>query len=438
MKKIWLYFLPVLAISLSFTGCLQDTCVTKGIVYEFSPVYMSKAEVRASVGVEAARELVNPGKLYYYYNFLLINEINEGFHVIDNSNPENPVNLSFIKVPGSHDMAVKGDVLYADSYMDLVAISIIDPNNPVELSRDEDVFEYGSWHPSLWADEAQGVAVRFDRREIEQEVDCANNGGQGGWMRRNVFIDFTAATLDNSAEPALESGGGEVPTGIGGSMARFTLVNNYMYVVTETDLLSFDVSNTADPMKVSDERISWGGVETIYPFRGSLFIGTMTGMFIYSLDNPATPTYTSQFTHARACDPVVVADVQGITYAFVTLREGTRCGGAPNQLHVVNVQNLTNPVLVASYDMNNPQGLGVQEEVLYLCDGDAGLKVFDVSDVNKIDDNRMARFKNIDAYDVIPLGKYALMIGKDGFFQYDIEDPNNITLVSSIPVNREN
>ena len=210
-----------------------------------------------------------------------------------------------------------------------------------------------------------------------------------------------------------------------------------MYVVTESELMTFEVFNTADPNLVAETQIAWGGIETIYPFRGSLFIGSMQGMFIYSLNNPANPNFTSEFQHARACDPVVVAELDGNTYAFVTLREGTMCGAAPNQLQVVNVNNLSNPFLVETYNMERPQGLGVQDEILYLCDGDAGLKVFELTDVNQITSNQLARFRDINAYDVIPFGSVALMIGTDGFFQYDITDPENISLLSSIPVNRE-
>jgi len=42
----------------------------------------------------------------------------EGIHIIDNSTITNPKFVSFIKIPGNYDIAVKGSVLYADSYID--------------------------------------------------------------------------------------------------------------------------------------------------------------------------------------------------------------------------------------------------------------------------------------------------------------------------------
>ena len=71
---------------------------------------------------------------------------------------------------------------------------------------------------------------------------------------------------------------------------------------------------------------------------------------------------------------------------------------------------------------------------LFICDGDAGLKVYNVADKYHIDDNQIASFPNINAYDVIPLGDYLFMIGDDGFYQYDYSDLQNIYQVSFIPV----
>lgn len=87
-----------------------------------------------------------------------------------------------------------------------------------------------------------------------------------------------------------------------------------------------------------------------------------------------------------------------------------------------------------SYNMTAPYGLGIDDEVLFVCDGSAGLKVFNAADPYLISEHLLATFPNINAYDVIPLGSSLLMIGADGFYQYDYTNLSNIKLISSIKV----
>ena len=63
--------------------------------------------------------------------------------------------MGFIEIPGNVDMAIKDDILYADSYIDLVAIDISNVTNPIEVKRVEDVFPYTT--PPL-ADESFRIA----------------------------------------------------------------------------------------------------------------------------------------------------------------------------------------------------------------------------------------------------------------------------------------
>ena len=56
---------------------------------------------------------------------------------------------------------------------------------------------------------------------------------------------------------------------------------------------------------------------------------------------------------------------------------------------------------------------------------------------NDFDVKQLQHLTGIDAYDVIPLStKTLLMIGKDGFYQFDTSNPNNLRQLSKIPVKR--
>jgi hypothetical protein len=156
-------------------------------------------------------------------------------------------------------------------------------------------------------------------------------------------------------------------------------------------------------------------------------------MHIFDITTPATPTHVSTYAHVRSCDPVIVDG----DYAYVTLRSGTTCQGFTNQLEVIDIKDVKSPQLLKTYAMTNPHGLGKDNSTLFICDGSAGLKVYDASDINLIENKQLAHYQDIHAYDVIPFNNTLMMIGEDGLFQYDYSDPKNIKLLSHIVASNE-
>jgi hypothetical protein len=379
--------------------------------------------LKTSVSSLAAKELQNPGKIYVYNQYLLIGEAKEGIHIVDNSNPQSPKNIAFVTIPGVIDFAVKDNVLYADNYTDLVSLSLTDLSNIKEIGRKSNVFNRGTWNGLSWYyHPASGVITdSFYEVRIESfKTNCGNDEPRfwgGAWGANGQYLS--------------SDGGG--PTGVsgqGGSMARFTIYDNYLYAVTDNDLLVYSIANPVSPDSTSKINLG-GGIETIFPYQDKLFIGSNTGMHIYDNKNPEKPTRMSVFNHARACDPVVV---QG-NRAYVTLRSAGWCGAAPNQLHIINITDLYAPSLIKSYDMQNPHGVSVVDKKLTLAEGNYGLKSFDLT--HETDIQQLQHIKGIHAFDVIQLSNNRiLMIGNDGFYQYDNTDPANLKLLSKIQVNR--
>src|SRR5690606_1123900 len=162
----------------------------------------------------------------------------------------------------------------------------------------------------------------------------------------------------------------------------------------------------------------------------NLFIGSSSGMHILDVSAPATPVKISTYAHIQSCDPAVVND----KYAYVTLRSGTTCQGFTNQLEIIAISALESPQLLKTYPLTNPHGLGIDDNVLFICDGDAGLKIFNAEDINTIDKNLLAHYNAIEAYDVIPFNDVLMMTGKEGIFQYDYSDLNSIKALRFITV----
>ena len=237
-----------------------------------------------------------------------------------------------------------------------------------------------------------------------------------------VVLSALSGCSDSKADMAPSAN-----NGVGGSMARFAIMDNYLYTVSNSTMKVFDISQAQQPRQVNSVKLGLN-IETIFPYNNMLFIGSRTGMHIYDNANPTQPVFLSQYQHVQSCDPVVV---QG-SYAYVTLRDGTDCRFGQNLLDVINIANPRVPVRERTFPMLNPHGLGIDGNVLFVCEGDHGLKVFDATDpVNLVEKQFI---KGVRTYDVIPYNKVMLVVGKDGLMQYDYSDANNPRLLSMIPL----
>jgi len=160
----------LLILASSLSGCMDRT--VERITYKANvPVYMPFAEFRTSFQKSDTVEITHPGKIYFKDGYLFVNEYGKGIHVIDNSDPANPQKIAFYKIMGNIDMAIKGNILYADSFIDLVAIDITDINNPKEIGRLTNVFpevvpEGDVWFPYAMVDKTKGVIIDWETKTV--------------------------------------------------------------------------------------------------------------------------------------------------------------------------------------------------------------------------------------------------------------------------------
>ena len=378
-------------------------------------------EVRANIKSNAPRILERPGKIFIRGNYIFLNELDKGIHVIDNSNPAAPKRVSFIDIPGNIDIAVKGNTMYADCYADMVTLDIANPLQAILKNVKENAFPH-RLYTNGFSPEPGKVIVEWIKKDTTVIADC--NGGFFFSSCSSCSFIADASSVSMNSKNSTPYG-----AGVAGSMARFAIVNNYMYTVGIAELHTYDVSSAHNPQFLNKSTVGWN-IETIFPFKENLFIGSMTGMFIYSIANPSTPTRVSQFNHARTCDPVIADD----NYAYVTLRSGSACGGFTNQLDVLKIDQITNPQLLRSYELTNPHGLSKDGDLLFITDGKDGLKIFDAQNPNDLKLKKHIRMS--EAFDVIAFNKVALVVSSDGMYQYDYSDANNIKLLSKIAYNK--
>ncbi len=405
-------------------ACVKDTGSQTYKV--FKPITASMASLRASIKSEAAMPIKDAGKMFILGNYVFVNEKNKGIHVIDNTNPASPINKSFINIPGNFDVAVKGNTLYADCYNDVVSIDISDPNTIRVTSVTEDVvrdkrFLFGRTLPF-------GTAL-IGWESKDTVVDIEVQPGQGIWTKNESgliasstwFVGMGGGLMSSSA-----SGGATPVNGIAGSNSRFAIQNNYMYCVTKSELHIFNITNTNNPSTANIKNIGWE-IETIYPFKDKLFIGARSGMTIYDVSTPTNPAYVSGFSHARLCDPVIADD----THAYLTLHASQNiCEGTQNELNVLDITNITNPTLLTRVNLTKPQGLSKHNNVLMVCDDNSGVRVFNVA--NPASPQLITTIPLKAAYEVVLLNGIALVTAKDGLYQYNYTNINNIQALGKV------
>ncbi len=417
--------LLALAASILMTSC-EKNCQDIYAFEAYVPVYKSAEELSPEVTFESQRTLENPGKIYYYAQYILINEINHGVHIIDNSDIQSPQKIGFISIEGNIDIALKGNHIYADDFYNLMVIDISDIRNPeitctIPNIREEAYFDQ----------ERQAFIVEYQHLTTDVEVPC---GEEIPFETEIDGVIYYNTDIFRSIDPvlndfALDAGVPEVSGG-GGSLARVAFIGNFFYYVNNFSMKVFDAGNLSKPELINTVYLDWG-VETIFPYKENIFIGANDGMHILDNSDPANPLYRSTFRHARACDPVVVQD----DIAYVTLRDGSECQNFINQLDVVDISNIEEPELLASFPMDHPHGLSVRDQTLYLCEGEFGLKVFNTSNLEEIHRNLISHIEDIGAFDVISINsELLLLVGPDGFYQYDTSDPKSLNLLSSIKI----
>jgi len=403
-----------------FSSCNKDFSSAELTYTKATAIYGDLNELRELPLIGDIRELINPGKIYVSEDILLIGEEKEGIHIYDNTDPENPTQISFIQIPSNKEFYVEANTIYAESHYDMLKIDITNARSPQLVQRIENAF--GS---NLLNDKGESV-IGFEFEQITEQVEENTSIWNLAFNDQTVFFDFQRQLIPESAVPS--SFAGSSGSSIG-TVNRIAVKDEYIYVISSENISVFKDDQNFE-LK-SNSQIGWQ-METIYPQGNALFVGTQSSMEILDITNPEQPTHTGWFAHAAACDPVLpVEDI-----AYVTLRTGDemQCPGDENALVVVNIANLSNPFQVQEVSMESPYGMTLIGDKLYVGEGENGLKVFDATDRDNL--LEIKHDTSVKAYDIIahPFRQDQILIASpNGFGQYKIDVTNDdLSLLSWI------
>lgn len=439
MKTLFQFTL-LFCLALVFTGCLEEQCESEQTYIVYEPVYLDIADFRKEISKTDARELCNPSGFYVYGDYLLVIEYNDGLHIMDNSNPAAPQAIAYLPVGGAVGLSVRNNILYINNYFDLLTFDLQDPTNPQMLHRTENVFEtYGVFNPG---GEYNRVVTGYVETPVRQVLDCNSSmGGYPGYFfaderlvaRVGLFggnrVD--AAAFVSVHETANNAGGQNETVGVGGSLARFTITNQTLYVVNDRELKAFDLATPSEPAEAGTVTLGWG-VETIFPNGDELYIGTTTGMHIMDASDPLNPAWLGSISHVRSCDPVVVSGDK----AYVTLLGGGGCGGSSNQLDIVDISDKTAPEIVQTHQMNGPVGLSVGNQKLFICEPGFGMKILELNEEGLLSGESSTLNVYNQARDIIGLHRdqHLITIGTDGVRQLQYNEQSEVEELSLLNI----
>ena len=399
---------------LCFMSC-SDDC-TQTITYTKATAVYEDVKALRDVPLNAeTREIEDAGKIYVGDDFILIGEEGKGIHVVNNGDINNPVPVGFIAIPRNREFIVTGNTLYAETQYDMLAIDISDLSNVKLISRHE------NYIPSLHANEEGEELIGFDFEVVQEKLDC-NTAIISDEVN---FFAWNEQLIPPSTVPSSFSGSS---AGTSGTINKLATANGHLYAITSNDLHVFDVSSDLTLVNTLSDFSSQ--METIIIEGEEAFIGKVDGMEIVNISVPSSPITVNEFWHPEACDPVL----PHVDVAYVTLRTDGPCQGRQNVLDVVSLDRSNfNLDLITVIPMASPFGMTIVDNVLYVGEGENGLKTFDVTERESpvlIEWNQ-----DVTAYDIImhPTRDVLLLAGPDGMSQYGQDETNStLTLVSHI------
>lgn len=394
-------FLVAILLCAGLNSCLKDVAVQKYTYYV--PEYKLKTEVLADMTSSAPEPIVLPGRIVVKGNYIYINEMGKGIHVIDYSQPSSPKNISYIPIPGNGNLNIQGNYLYADEYTDLITLDISNPLDVKPVGATAKVFQETDYYPYS---DSNYIIARW--RRVDTVI---KNNDPVVRYPYPEYYEYDYAMLAKSGQTPAAAAGQS------GSMAQFTVLNDRLYSVSRHYLSIFNIDNPAQPSFVKSDFVIGSSFETIYPFENNLFMGSDNAMYIYDASDKDNPEEVGNFGHVNVCDPVIAEEDR----AYVTLRSGASCGGETNELDVLDTKDVTNPVLIKSYPFTNPRGLAKDGDLLLVCDGPAGLKLMNAADVNHI--TQTSVITGFEPNDVIAVNGIAIVTAADGLYLVDYTKP---------------
>lgn len=401
----------------SLIACKKNKGTIEQTYFKAIAEYEEINKIRKTSINAPSRAVNKTGKIFFGHDMILIGEVNEGIHVIDNSNPSAPVNISFIDLPYTNEFYVNNNMIYAISHYDLVKIDVSNLSSPQLIDRLENAFGQNL------TDGNGKVLVGFTHKRTTETFELGSPEELALRENNTLYYDFQNEVIPFSEVPSSFIGSSVKNKG---TLNRLAYDNNLLYVIGKKDIHTFqDNSSTITKLgkkEVGDE------LETIYTKGDKIFIGTTSEMII--LSKSSSPQKISTYEHTITCDPVLPHG----NVAYLTLRSVSTggCTGNVNILDVIDISNVNNPTQITEISLSSPYGMAIMNNYLFVAEGNNGISVLDIS--NPSSPNLLTTHSGIKVYDVLKhptASNTILTTGEYGLKQYAFNPSNNTLQVLS-------
>ena len=421
--------LPLICVLLGLgtSACEKDACSQSWTQVVSVPVTLSRAAVQDSIAALPARQLCTGGNLYAFGNYVFVNENRVGYHLLDNTDPANPRNVAFLRVPGATHMAFVDGRMVSDSYADMVVLDFEGPNSLKLLSSTPNLL----LRTDGFIVEDDEVAIGFEDREVTFTEDCT--GFVSGQCND---CDVLFENLSATGQPR-GANTGNVQVNTGGSLARLAFCSRTLYVLAPNRLTTFRLEG--ETLVNASETNLTQGQEAIVLEGRHLYVVSQWGLQIFEIGDCGLPIARGFAERFWSNDPVAIEGDR----AVVALRTGNvPTPERDGRLMVYDISDRNNPRVMAQHPLAHPVGVALRDGKLYVCDGIDGLLVydFDAQNPGRLRDAEIQRVADADVVDLALLpyaaGTVLLGVGHNTVSQYSVDAEGLLTPLSTLGAQR--
>ena len=215
-------------------------------------------------------------------------------------------------------------------------------------------------------------------------------------------------------------------TGVGGSLAKFTISNNQVIVLNGTEVKQFDILPNGELSEKNTLQIS-RQLETIFPYGDKILIGSTDAVYFLGFEDDGLLTLLSSYDHLTACDPVVASN--GI--AFSTLKVTDCRSGTEDLLEAIDISDISNPRVLRVYDTESPFGLAIKGSFLFVCEK-GGLTMYSYNASGDLVEMDFFTIDGAIPLDIIVSSGYLIVRTDQGIFNVLYSDTEIVEVVGSI------
>jgi hypothetical protein len=237
-------------------------------------------------------------------------------------------------------------------------------------------------------------------------------------LMKKISTLFLILIVFACAEDGANFDGNFSGIGTGGSLASFLVTNNNLYVLSDDELLTYNLNNPSRLTFTSTLKLP-SHLETIAPYENYLFLGSSDAVYFLNRSNGDMPSLISVYQHVTACDPVVARN----SVAYSTIRS-TNCRGiiqGNDLLDAIDISDIANPQVIYSMSVDSPYGLSINDDFLFVCEAD-GISIFNTDNVDNPILISKTKIGNGTALDIIQSDGFLIVVTTEGIFNvtYDL------------------